>query len=107
VPAIGAWLKQRAFPVYAVSPIVGGAAVKGPAAKIMREMGMKPSALAVARYYGDAVDGWVIDRRDAALRGAIERMGKRVLVTDTMMTSRAKSAALARRMVAWASDSGI
>jgi LPPG:FO 2-phospho-L-lactate transferase len=102
VPAIRTWLsstRRRTFPVVAVSPIIGGAAVKGPAAKIMRELKLQPSATAVARYYGAAVDRWVIDEQDARLRGAIERLGKRVLVADTLMTSRAKSAALARGVV--------
>lgn len=102
VPAIDAWLKARTFPVIAVSPIVGGAAIKGPAAKMMRELGIEPSALEVARYYGNAVDHWVIDQQDAKLAGAIERMGKRVLVTDTLMTNRRKSAALARRVLGFA-----
>ena len=104
VPAIRAWLQARDFPMVAVSPIIGGAAVKGPAAKIMRELGLKPSTLALVRYYGDKVDRWVIDQQDAGLRGAIERMGKRVLVADTLMTGRGRSAALARRVVAFARD---
>lgn len=95
VPALRDWLAQRRFPVVAVSPIVGGAAVKGPAAKMMRELGRRPSALEIARHYGDRVDGWVIDRRDGALRGAIEHEGRQVLVTDTLMTGRAASARLA------------
>ncbi|HTD89109.1 MAG TPA: 2-phospho-L-lactate transferase [Burkholderiales bacterium] len=99
VPAIGAWLKARTFPVVAVSPIIGGAAVKGPAAKIMRELGLTPSALALARHYGDAVDHWVIDQQDAKLSGAIERMGKRVLSVDTLMTNRSESRALARKVL--------
>lgn len=99
VPAIRAWLKQRRFPLIAVSPIVGGAAVKGPAAKMMRELGMQPSTLALVRHYGDLVDSWVIDRQDARSANTIERLGKRVLVTDTLMTSRAKSAALARKLL--------
>ncbi|HUF80242.1 MAG TPA: 2-phospho-L-lactate transferase, partial [Burkholderiales bacterium] len=90
------------FPVVAVSPIVGGAAVKGPAAKMMRELGREASALGVAQHYGDRVDAWVIDRRDAALRGAIERAGKAVLVADTLMPGRRKSVALARRVLAFA-----
>jgi LPPG:FO 2-phospho-L-lactate transferase len=105
VPAIRAWLsprRARTFPVVAVSPIVGGAAVKGPLAKIMRERGVKPTALEIARHYGDAVDRWVIDQQDAALARAIEGLGKRVLVTDTLMTSRRKSAALAQRVIALA-----
>ncbi len=104
VPAVRQWLKARTFPVVAVSPIIGGAAVKGPAAKIMRELGLKPSPLSLARYYGDTVDAWVIDQQDAAQRGAIERLGKRVLVADTLMTARAKSTALARRIVSWVRD---
>ena len=101
VPAIGAWLKRRTFPVVAVSPIIGGAAVKGPAAKMLRELGVRPTALAVARHYGDAVDAWVIDTQDAALAPALERMGKHVLVTDTLMTHRRKSATLGRCVTAF------
>jgi LPPG:FO 2-phospho-L-lactate transferase len=101
VPAIRAWLQGRTFPVVAVSPIVGGAAIKGPAAKMMRELGFKPSALEVARHYGDQVDRWVIDTRDAAMRDSIAALGKRVLVTDTLMTQRRQSVALARRIVAF------
>jgi len=107
VPAIRAWLSQRrarTFPVVAVSPIVGGAAVKGPAAKMMRELGMKPTALDVVRHYGDAVDRWVIDQQDMNLSRAIERLGKRVLVSDTLMTDRSKSAMLARRVISFARD---
>lgn len=99
VPAIGAWLRQRDFPVIAVSPIIGGAAVKGPAAKIMRELGLKPTALAVARHYGSAVDCWVIDEQDAPLAGAILRLGKRVVITQTLMKNRRISTALARQVI--------
>jgi LPPG:FO 2-phospho-L-lactate transferase len=102
VPAIRAWLKARRFPVIAVSPIIGGAAVKGPAAKIMRELGLKPTALDVARHYGNAVDGWVIDQQDCASSSTIASLGKHVMVTDTLMTNRRKSTALARRVLAFA-----
>jgi LPPG:FO 2-phospho-L-lactate transferase len=100
VPAIRAWLKARKFPVVAVSPLVGGAAVKGPAAKMMRELGLRPSVLSLARHYGDAVDHWVIDACDASHARALERLGKCVTVCDTMMTTRRKGAALARQVVA-------
>jgi LPPG:FO 2-phospho-L-lactate transferase len=99
VPAIRAWLKTRTFPVVAVSPIIGGAAVKGPAAKMMHELKLGASADAVARHYGKWVDHWVIDQQDAALSGVISAMGKRVLVTATLMKSRTQSAALAQRVV--------
>lgn len=98
VPAIRAWLTQRDFPVVAVSPLVGGAAIKGPAAKMMRELKLDASAAGVARHYGKLVDGWVIDRVDATLQTAIERMGRAVLVTDTIMRNRHKSARLGREV---------
>jgi LPPG:FO 2-phospho-L-lactate transferase len=102
VPEIGRWLRARAFPVVGISPIVGGAAIKGPAAKMMRELREPPSALGVARHYGALVDGWIIDEQDANLERAIERLGKATLVTDTIMASRAKSMALAMRTIRFA-----
>ena len=102
VPPIGAWMAGRQFPVVGVSPIVRGAAVKGPAAKIMRELNTAPSALGIVKHYGGRVDGWVIDRKDAGLTRAIVNEGKAVLVTDTIMSSAEKGAALARKVVAFA-----
>lgn len=90
------WLTRRGFPVIAVSPIIGGAAVKGPAGKMMQELGIEPSAAAVARHYGDLIDGWVIDVRDAALAPAIVALGRQVVVAQTLMSDRAHSLALAR-----------
>jgi LPPG:FO 2-phospho-L-lactate transferase len=102
VRAIREWLRKRTFPVVAVSPIVGGAALKGPAAKMMRELGVASTALAIARHYGDQVDGWVIDRQDEKSQRAIEELGRSVIVTDTIMKTRAKSVALAKRVVEFA-----
>lgn len=102
VPQIRRWLARRDFPVVAVSPIVGGAAVKGPAAKMMRELKVTASAAGVARHYGAGVDAWVIDRADAAARPTIEAMGSEVLVSDTMMTDRAASGRLAGEVVRFA-----
>ncbi len=102
VPAIASWLRARRVPVVAVSPIVGGAAIKGPAAKIMRELGAEVSALGVARHYGARVDGWVIDNADRALREPIEALGRKVLVTHTLMSDRAVSKRLAAEVVRFA-----
>lgn len=102
VPAVRAWLKRRDFPVVAVSPIVGGAAVKGPAAKMMRELGLDASATGVARHYGRVVDGWVIDRADAKSQAAIAGLGCAVEVADTIMRNRRKSAELAQRVLDFA-----
>ena len=64
VPGIWGALREAAAPVVAVSPLVGGAAVKGPTAKLMLELGLESDAGAVARHYGDAIDAMLIDERD-------------------------------------------
>ena len=64
VPSIRAALLETRVPVVAVSPIVAGEAVKGPTAKIMRELGLEVSADTVSRHYGDLLDGMLIDARD-------------------------------------------
>ncbi len=86
-------LRQLAAPVVAVSPIVGGAAIKGPAAKMMAELDMPASAAAVATHYGDLLDGFVLDSRDAALHGTL---GVPTVVTQTVMVTLADRIALAR-----------
>jgi LPPG:FO 2-phospho-L-lactate transferase len=102
VPAIRRWLRDRTFPVVAVSPIVGGAAIKGPAAKMMAELGADVSCEGVARHYGKVVDAWVIDRADAGAAAKIASTGCRVLVTDTLMTDVAASQRLAAEVVRFA-----
>ena len=96
VPGIEDVLRKRRDDVVAVSPIVGGAALKGPADRLLRELGHEPSALGVARLYAPWVGTLVIDDVDAALAPAIEREGVRCVVTDTVMATRARAAALAR-----------
>lgn len=98
-------------PVIAVSPIVAGAALKGPAAKMMRETGLPVSALAVAAHYGarrhgGLLDGFVIDTADAALAGDIERLGMAVHVTQTVMHTLLDRVSLARSTLAFASQLG-
>ncbi len=95
MPAIDAWWRTRRVPVVAMSPIVGGKAIKGPAAKIMAELGAEVSALGVARHYGERIDAWVIDAQDRDQAAAIEALGKRVFVTDTIMRSRDHATRLA------------
>jgi LPPG:FO 2-phospho-L-lactate transferase len=74
-------------PVIAVSPIIGGQTVKGPAAKMYRELGIEPSALAVARHYCDLLTGFVLDTLDRELEGEIRSLNMRTLVTNTLMKS--------------------
>ena len=102
VKGIREWIRKRNFPVVAVSPIVGGAALKGPAAKMMRELGVSATALGVVRHYARIVDGWIIDRRDEKLVPAIEREGVPVMVAETIMKNRRTSVALAKRAIAFA-----
>jgi LPPG:FO 2-phospho-L-lactate transferase len=104
VSGMRAWVKAQRAPVVAVSPIVGGAAIKGPAAKIMAELGVAATAATVARHYGGLVDGIVIDEVDAALRAEIEAAGVAVRVAPAVMRSSDDRAALARTCLAFAGE---
>ena len=86
----------RARPrVAAISPIVGGKAVKGPAAKMLRALGHQASALGVARLYRDLCAVFVLDHADRRAAAAVEKLGMRAVVTDTIMADRTRSARLA------------
>ncbi|HYM33117.1 MAG TPA: 2-phospho-L-lactate transferase [Candidatus Cybelea sp.] len=87
VPGMRALLLARDVPIVAVSPIIGGAAVKGPAAKMMRELGLEASSKSVAAHYRGLIEGLMLDHADAPLSPAIESMGMKVRVTDTLMKS--------------------
>jgi LPPG:FO 2-phospho-L-lactate transferase len=89
-------------PVLAVSPIIGGQAVKGPAAKMYRELGIEPSALAIARHYAAFLNGIVIDRVDEAQVSAIQELGIVTLITDTLMKSPSDRLRLANEVVRFA-----
>jgi LPPG:FO 2-phospho-L-lactate transferase len=88
-------LERRSAPCVAVSPIVGGKAIKGPTAKIMAELGIEASALEVARLWAPMIDVFVLDRADADLRGAVEALGPRAVVANTVMLSTSDKVALA------------
>lgn len=91
-------------PRVAVSPIIGGKALKGPADRMLATMGHEVSAYGVAAWYGDLLDGIVIDEQDAALAPRIETLGLRTLVTNTVMASVAARVWLARDVLQFASD---
>lgn len=74
-------------PVVAVSPIIGGETVKGPAAKMYRELGIEPSSLAVARHYRELLHGFVLDEVDKQLEGDVMRLSIKTCVTNTLMKS--------------------
>jgi LPPG:FO 2-phospho-L-lactate transferase len=91
--------RRRGVPVVAVSGIVGGRALKGPADRMLASLGHEASALGVARLYASWTDGFVIDTVDAALRPAIEGLGLATLTTDTSMSDDASRARLAAEVV--------
>lgn len=80
-------IKRIEKPVVAVSPIIGGETIKGPAAKMYRELGINPSAVAVANHYCDLITGFVFDELDKHLEGEISSLSMRTLVTNTLMKS--------------------
>ena len=91
LPHLVKQLEALAVPVLVVSNIVGGAALKGPAAKMMQELNMPVTALSVAQYYRDAYGGlvsrFVLDAQDEQHRQAIAALGYETLVTNTVMVS--------------------
>jgi LPPG:FO 2-phospho-L-lactate transferase len=95
LPGVGTVLERARMPRLAVTPIVGGQAIKGPAAKMLAELGHDVSALGVARFYKGLLDGFVLDTQDAGLVPQIEALGMRVRVTDTMMRNDADKKRLA------------
>ena len=102
VPAVAEFIDAREAPIVAVSPIVGGRAIKGPAAKMMAELGVETSALGIARHYGARIDGIVIDNVDTRLAPDIEALGVAVHVTGTVMRSEDDSRLLAGETLAFA-----
>jgi LPPG:FO 2-phospho-L-lactate transferase len=96
VPGVRHALESRRCPAVAISPIVGGAAVKGPASQLLRGLGIEVSALGVARHYAAWIDGFVIDERDRALASEVAALGLRIAVTDSMMVDASASERVAR-----------
>jgi LPPG:FO 2-phospho-L-lactate transferase len=97
VPGLKEAIAAAGAPVVAVSPIIGGQAVKGPTAKMMRELGLEASAGAVARRYGTLLDGYLIDAADLAETASISAT---VTPAPILMTSLEDREALARRVLA-------
>jgi len=104
VPGIWQALRDNPAPVVAVAPIVAGMAIKGPAAKMMQELAMPVTALAVAQHYQQRypglIDYFVIDDSDATLAGDIEKLGLRCVVTATVMQTQNDKEQLARTCLA-------
>ena len=96
VPGMTDALQAANVPVVAVTPIVGGKALKGPTAKMMRELGVPATTESVARHYAGLATHFVIDQRDAAAEAAVRGLGMHTAVAQTVMSSLADRIALAR-----------
>lgn len=108
VPGMRAALQAATAPIVAVSPIVGGAALKGPTAKIMRELSIEPSSAAVSRHYTGLLDGFIVDECDRKMVPGVEKPGLSVGIYDTIMQSLEDKIRLARETLEFARsiDSG-
>jgi len=96
VPGLREAVLATDAPVVGVSPIVGGAVVRGMAHKLLPAVGAEVSAVGVARHHQPLLDGWIIDHADAAAADAVRALGIACTVTDTMMDDIEVAAALAR-----------
>ncbi len=104
LPGVREALHSCPAPLYAVSPIVGDRALKGPAAKMMAELGLPVSAASVAAHYRGLVSTFVLDESDATLAGSIEEPAMRLITAPTVMKTLADREQLARVLLA---DAGV
>ncbi|HEX3034153.1 MAG TPA: 2-phospho-L-lactate transferase [Thermodesulfobacteriota bacterium] len=88
-------LKRAGAKIVAISPLVGGVPLKGPADKLMRGLGLEVSSTQIAKLYRDFLDEMVIDEKDASLADAIRSIGITPIVTDTVMSNNAKAERIA------------
>jgi LPPG:FO 2-phospho-L-lactate transferase len=104
LPGVRAALARSGAPVVAISPIIGGMPVKGPADRLLRGTGAEVSARGVARLYADWCHGFVLDQRDAQQLRDVEALGLAARAVDTLMRDVAVSEALARTCLALAEE---
>lgn len=98
---VRAKMKAHPAPVIAISPIVAGMAIKGPAAKMMQELSMPVTAMAVAEHYGNLLDGFIIDESDRASEAALKGLGLAVHCTKTVMKTQQDKRTLAAESLAF------
>jgi LPPG:FO 2-phospho-L-lactate transferase len=96
IPGVRQAIAARRAPCVAVSPIVGGQAIKGPTAKLMRELGLAPGTAAICDHYRGLIDGLILDHADAGDAGEVERRGVTAHVTGTVMRNDDDRVALAQ-----------
>jgi LPPG:FO 2-phospho-L-lactate transferase len=94
VPGMRDLLKKTTAKILVISSVVGGASLKGPTDRMLKDLGMEVSAAQIARLYADFADIFVLDQQDKAMRPEIEALGLKVFVTDTVMSDDDKKTAL-------------
>jgi len=99
LPGVRSALRETAAPVAAISPLVAGKPIKGPADRLLGGLGVAVSAVGVAGLYRDFLDTFVIDTQDHQQKSLLEELGVSVIVTDTIMSDMEKSIALAQVVV--------
>lgn len=104
VPGVREALRRTQATVVGITPIIGGRALKGPTADMLRDLGHEVSATGVAGIYRDFVDIFVVDEADAASKQQIETFCRRVIVTNTVMTGHQEKRALALRVIEGVSE---
>lgn len=102
LPGVRDALRACPAPIVAVSPIVGGQAVKGPTAKMMVELGLQASPVAVAKQYADFIDGFVLDHRDEDCLEVLRTLVPQIEVADTLMVDTARKITLAGKVLDFA-----
>jgi LPPG:FO 2-phospho-L-lactate transferase len=107
VPGVRDALRETGARVVAITPIIGGKALKGPAADMLRDLGHEVSASAVAKMYDDFLDVFILDSADAALKSEIAASGMQVPLTDTVMSTLEKKMELACTVIKTISDAVI
>ena len=106
LPGVREALRETTTPVVAISPLVAGKPIKGPADRMLEGLDIEVSSVGVAKLYQDFVDTFVLDQQDMkhdpTPRKRLEKMGLAVIVTDTVMSDMDKSVALARTVIEFA-----
>jgi LPPG:FO 2-phospho-L-lactate transferase len=97
VPGVRDAVRASPAPVVGLSPIVGGAPVRGMADACLAAIGVASTAEAVAGLYADLLDGWLVDERDAAAVAAVETLGVRCAAVPLLMADLAATAQMARQ----------
>ena len=85
LPGLKETIQNHSTPIIAVTPIIGGQAVKGPTTKMMLELGISQHATSIAHYYSDLIDGFILDERDANLKSDIQEPGLKVKLAQSLM----------------------